>query len=92
MRRMIVAIVAAIAVVPAGESRGQNDWQYPDPYFGILEIEKSREPAARGENSALPRLTWQRPPAKGRSIGARGRWRQPGSSTAGGRGRPTVDR
>jgi hypothetical protein len=24
----------------------QNDWQYPDPYFGILEIEKSRRPAA----------------------------------------------
>jgi len=20
----------------------QNDWQFPDPYFGILEIEKSR--------------------------------------------------
>ncbi len=92
MRTMIVAIVAAIAVVAAGESRGQNDWQYPDPYFGILEIEKSREPAPRGGAPAQPRLAWQRPPAKGRSMGARGRWRQTGSSTTGGRGRPTVDR
>lgn len=31
----------------------QNDWQYPDPYFGILEIEKSHNAATarryRGE-------------------------------------------
>jgi hypothetical protein len=30
-----------------GEARGQNDWQYPDPYFGILEIEKSHDAATR---------------------------------------------
>ena len=24
-------------------AEAQNDWQYPDPYFGILEIEKSHD-------------------------------------------------
>ncbi|MEI7863656.1 MAG: hypothetical protein WCJ21_13535 [Planctomycetota bacterium] len=38
------AIIAGVAPAAA-----QNDWQYPDPYFGILEIEKSiRRPAAAG--------------------------------------------
>lgn len=35
--------------------RGQNDWQYPDPYFGVLEIEKSRTPAPPGEHGASTR-------------------------------------
>jgi hypothetical protein len=26
-----------------GRAHGQNDWQFPDPYFGILEIEKSHD-------------------------------------------------
>lgn len=50
----------------------QNDWQFPDPYFGILEIEKSRPsagaPRAQGESrrlpgvggAATPRQTWAR--------------------------------
>ena len=42
MRLMIVAILAAVAFGHAAEAHAQNDWQYPDPYFGILEIEKSR--------------------------------------------------
>jgi hypothetical protein len=38
--------LAATAVVLIGLAHGptafpQNDWQFPDPYFGILEIEKS---------------------------------------------------
>ena len=36
----------------------QNDWQYPDPYFGILEIEKNHATAAdrryRSEISPTP--------------------------------------
>lgn len=40
-------LTASLTVVGAGRCHGQNDWQYPDPYFGILEIEKSRVPAGR---------------------------------------------
>ena len=51
----------AIAAVPwlATPARAQNDWQYPDPYFGILEIEKSHDAATarryRGEVNPTPR-------------------------------------
>jgi len=37
---ILVALVTACWPIPA---RAQNDWQYPDPYFGILEIEKSHD-------------------------------------------------
>ena len=43
-----VGLVAIAAVSwPATSAQAQNDWQYPDPYFGILEIEKSHDAATR---------------------------------------------
>ena len=52
----LVAAAAASVAVPA---RAQNDWQYPDPYFGILEVEKSHDGTAvrrpRAEAHAAPR-------------------------------------
>ena len=48
--------VMAWAALPV---QAQNDWQYPDPYFGILEIEKSHDAATarryRGEVNPTPR-------------------------------------
>jgi hypothetical protein len=56
----------------ASPARAQNDWQYPDPYFGILEIEKSHDgatarryraevnPATRSSKVATP-SAWQAP-------------------------------
>jgi len=53
---IVVAVALATAATPA---HGQNDWQYPDPYFGILEIEKSHDGVTRrkyrGEVSAAAR-------------------------------------
>jgi len=46
MARTVVACVAAVALAMGEPAWGQNDWQYPDPYFGLLEIEKSRPAAA----------------------------------------------
>jgi len=69
MRATIVAIIAAVALVSAGESRAQNDWQYPDPYFGILEIEKSRSaPSERRYRNEI------RPPQRGSLSARRARW------------------
>jgi hypothetical protein len=55
-----VGLVAFTAVSwLATTARAQNDWQYPDPYFGILEIEKSHDGATarryRGEVNPAPR-------------------------------------
>jgi hypothetical protein len=49
---------AAVASM-ASPAQAQNDWQYPDPYFGILEIEKSHDRATarryRDEVNPAPR-------------------------------------
>ena len=38
-----LAIVACLLLLHSapGDASAQNDWQFPDPYFGILEVEKS---------------------------------------------------
>jgi hypothetical protein len=58
----VIAFVVAFASVPA---LAQNDWQFPDPYFGILEIEKSHTPAAdrRYRAEIAPQPNRQRPPS-----------------------------
>ncbi len=69
-RRLAVTVAGifatAVAAMTAAPAHAQNDWQYPDPYFGILEIEKSHDggtwrkyrgevaPAARAARPAVP--------------------------------------
>ena len=49
---------AAVASMTS-PAQAQNDWQYPDPYFGILEIEKSHNGSTarryRAEVNPAPR-------------------------------------
>jgi len=51
---------AAVASMPS-PAHAQNDWQYPDPYFGILEIEKSHNGSTarryRSEVNPAPRAS-----------------------------------
>lgn len=60
-------LVAAVCLVTAcpPASRAQNDWQFPDPYFGVLEFEKSRPPGGErrpwAENATPPRQPAARP-------------------------------
>lgn len=72
--RRVVAIAALAGCLLAAESPAfaQNDWQFPDPYFGALEFDIARPPRApqrrvepvapsrpvRGPRQRLPR---QRP-------------------------------
>ena len=65
-------LMCAAAASMASPAQAQNDWQYPDPYFGILEIEKSHDgatarryraevnPAPRSSRFAAP-SAWQAP-------------------------------
>ena len=69
----LVAFAALVCL--ATPAHAQNDWQYPDPYFGILEIEKSHDgatarryrsevnPAPRSSRFAAP-SAWQFPAGK----------------------------
>lgn len=76
LRSLAVGLVLAVVTIwCAASAQAQNDWQYPDPYFGILEIEKSHtaatsrryraevNPAARG-NRATPSSTVPAPPGE----------------------------
>jgi hypothetical protein len=73
-----VGLVAIAAVSwPATSAQAQNDWQYPDPYFGILEIEKSHDGATarryRGEVNPAPRSS---------RVAAPSAWRAPAGEPA----------
>lgn len=51
-------LVNAAAVCSSPPARAQNDWQFPDPYFGILEVEKSHD----GTTVRRPRAELHAPP------------------------------
>lgn len=92
MVRTIVALAVAGALASGEPAHGQNDWQYPDPYFGVFEIEKSRSqpPSARpsGAASAGPPAAMRSRPRQGffRGVPATtgSRWPVP-------RGRPSAE-
>jgi hypothetical protein len=53
LRSLAVGLVLAGGTIScAAPAHAQNDWQYPDPYFGILEIEKSHTAATAGRYRA----------------------------------------
>jgi len=80
-------LVGAAAACTQPPARAQNDWQYPDPYFGILEVEKShdgttvRRPRAEVHGAPRPpRLLPTAPPvAPGTAVqpapATKSRWR-----------------
>jgi hypothetical protein len=72
MQRAGVVFIAALALAFLGGSIAvaQNDWQFPDPYFGILEIEKSRSHAGAARMQVEPR----RPPDIGGGAAPRQPW------------------
>ncbi|MFM7033571.1 MAG: hypothetical protein ACKOYJ_00015 [Planctomycetia bacterium] len=46
MRHGLVAVIAAVAFVSAVPARAQNDWQFPDPYFGAFQHRYAGTPEA----------------------------------------------
>jgi hypothetical protein len=72
----------------ASLAQAQNDWQYPDPYFGILEIEKSHDgatarryraevnPAPRSSKAAAAAAATPAPAAPATRNRWRNRWRR----------------
>ena len=68
---MIGALITVVVLGISAPAEAQNDWQYPDPYFGILEIEKSHDAATarryRGEVNATPRKKGEAAPSTGQA-------------------------
>lgn len=71
-----LVLAAFLTAVGAARCHGQNDWQYPDPYFGILEIEKSRVP--NGERRVRDDTAQgSKAPRKSPALHGAPRWRFP---------------
>jgi hypothetical protein len=46
MRNRSIGILAVAICVTAVAARGQNDWQSPDPYFGVFQHRQAATPEA----------------------------------------------
>lgn len=46
LRRAVLRAAAVWLLVPAGSAVGQNDWQFPDPYFGAFQHRSAGTPQA----------------------------------------------
>ena len=45
-RPLFIALVAAALATGAGSASAQNDWQSPDPYFGVFQHRDAGTPEA----------------------------------------------
>lgn len=77
MRRAVavatVVLGLLLSLTVSTAAFAQNDWQFPDPYFGAIEFDVSRPPAQRPrriEPAPAPRPKTTRP----RSFRSRQRW------------------
>jgi hypothetical protein len=66
MRRLVALAMLAACVMAADSAFAQNDWQFPDPYFGAIEFDiakPSGQRPRRVEPAPMPRpkTTRQRP-------------------------------
>jgi hypothetical protein len=67
---LVALVTLALAWAWVDPAVAQNDWQFPDPYFGFLEIEKSRSHAGAARMQVEPR----RPPGIGGGAAPRQPW------------------
>lgn len=66
MRRAVAVATVVLCLMASSAARAQNDWQFPDPYFGAIEFDVSRPAAQRPRRvepaaSPRPKTTRQRP-------------------------------
>jgi len=69
--RSLVAITTIVGCLAAATpAQSQNDWQFPDPYFGAIEFDVSRPTPPRARRIEPPQPSRSRAP---RSRPGRGR-------------------
>ena len=66
MRRIAAVATLAACLTGPATARAQNDWQFPDPYFGALEFDVSRPSGQRQRRvesapAPRPKTSRQRP-------------------------------
>ncbi len=80
--RHAVAIAALVGcfLTVAPQAAAQNDWQFPDPYFGALEFDIAKPPRASQRRVEAPAPSRPRPPRQ-RTSRHRPRWTATGART-----------
>ncbi len=88
IRRSLTAVFVAVCCVAGGAARGQNDWQSPDPYFGVFQHRQAataeaerryraeiaaQQPHRLHEHRPPPTPAWRPRPWRSRQRGATGR-------------------
>lgn len=72
--RRLVAITAVVGCLAAATpASGQNDWQFPDPYFGAIEFDASRPSPPRPRRIEPPPSSRSKAP-RSRPFRGRPRW------------------
>jgi hypothetical protein len=78
MRRIVAVATLAACLAGPAPALAQNDWQFPDPYFGALEFDISR-PAVTRPSRTAPASAPRPKPTRQRAHRGRPRWSQQGS-------------
>ena len=78
MRRLVALATLAGCVMAGPMAVAQNDWQYPDPYFGAIEFDIAKPSGQRQRRvesapSPRPKTSRQRP------LRTRQRWSSQGT-------------
>ena len=78
MRRLVAVGTLAACLAGPASALAQNDWQFPDPYFGAIEFDVSRPSGQRQrrvESAPTPRPKTSRQ----RPLRTRQRWSSQGT-------------
>jgi len=78
MRRFVAVATVAACVIAGQMAVAQNDWQFPDPYFGAIEFDiakPSGQRQRRVESAPAPRPKTSRQ----RPLRTRQRWSSQGT-------------
>jgi len=78
MRRFVAVATVAACVIAGQMAVAQNDWQFPDPYFGAIEFDiakPSGQRQRRVESTPAPRPKTSRQ----RPLRTRQRWSSQGT-------------
>jgi hypothetical protein len=72
MKRFLTALLAMLGGFAVGPVLGQNDWQSPDPYFGVFQHREAGTPEAERQYRKEIAPQKPRPVSRRKDRGRRG--------------------
>ena len=78
MRRFVAVATLAACVIAGPVAVAQNDWQFPDPYFGAIEFDIAK-PSGQRQRRVEPAPAPRPKTSRQRPYRARPRWSSQGT-------------